>query len=176
MALWKARSLTPEQKVQIVEEESEGRAIDTEESGSFLGIEDAKMSEVFSSVIPVDVSLLFLSCYTVHVTAFYVCIDHNDLQRVTLLHLQIKSLMELFDGGSAERRIMEKVGCVDYSITPWESVKADIYQRQVQYKLMRYGGMVTTTQQKSSLPDDKGWVIEEVMTLQGIPLGDYYDV
>ena len=61
MALWKARSLSPEQKVQIVEEESEERTLYTEESGSFLGIEDAKMSEVFSSVVPVPVSLLFLS-------------------------------------------------------------------------------------------------------------------
>jgi len=60
MALWKARSLSPEQKVQIVEE-SEERTLYTEESGSFLGIEDAKMSEVFSSVVPVPVSLLFLS-------------------------------------------------------------------------------------------------------------------
>ncbi|ONK69345.1 uncharacterized protein A4U43_C05F21890 [Asparagus officinalis] len=146
MALWKARSLSPEQKVQIVEEESEEQTLYSEESGSFLGIEEAKMSEVFSSVVPVP----------------------------------IKSLMELFEGSSVEHRVMEKVGCVDYSITPWELVKGDMYQRQVQYtfdkKLSRYGGTVTSTQQKSSLPDKKGWVIEEVMTLQGIPLGDYFDL
>ena len=88
--------------------------------------------------------------------------------------------MEVFEGGSVERRVMEKVGCVDYSINPWESVKTDMYQRQIHYKfdknLSRHGGSVTSTQQKSSLPDNKGWVIEEVMTLQGIPLGDYFDV
>jgi len=88
--------------------------------------------------------------------------------------------MELFEGGPVERRVMEKVGSIDYSVTPWESVKPDIYQRQIRFKfdekLSRYDGSVTSTQQKSALPDNKGWVIEEVMTLQGIPLGDYFDV
>ncbi|KAJ6830649.1 C2 and GRAM domain-containing protein [Iris pallida] len=46
MALWKTRSLSPEQKVQIVEGESEEKTLQSEDSGSFLGIEDAKMSEV----------------------------------------------------------------------------------------------------------------------------------
>lgn len=60
MALWKARSLSPEQKVRIVEEESEIKSLQTEESGSFLGLDDVSMSEVFSSVLPVPVSYLSL--------------------------------------------------------------------------------------------------------------------
>lgn len=56
MALWKARSLSPEQKVQIVEEESEVKSLQTEESGSFLGLDDVSMSEVFSSAHSVPVS------------------------------------------------------------------------------------------------------------------------
>jgi hypothetical protein len=58
MALWRARSLTPEQKVCLVEDESEMKDFQNEESGSFLGIEDAKMSEVFSSTKHIDVRLL----------------------------------------------------------------------------------------------------------------------
>ena len=58
MALWKARSLTPEQKVQLVEEESETEDFQNEEGGSFLGIEDAKMSGVFSSTKPFGVRFL----------------------------------------------------------------------------------------------------------------------
>jgi hypothetical protein len=58
MALWRARSLTPEQKVRLVEDESETKDFQIEESGSFLGIEDAKMSEVFSSTKHIDVRLL----------------------------------------------------------------------------------------------------------------------
>jgi len=61
MALWKARSLSPEQKVQIVEEESETKILQTEESGSFLGLDDVSMSEVYSSVLSVPVSYFSLS-------------------------------------------------------------------------------------------------------------------
>lgn len=76
---------------------------------------------------------------------------------------------------------MEKVGCIDYSVTPWESVKSDVFQRQVHYKFNKHlsssGGEVTTTQQRSPLPDNRnGWVIEEVMALQGVLLGDYFNV
>ena len=63
MALWKARSLSPEQKVQIVEEESEAKNLQTEESGSFLGLEDVSMSEVYSAPFPVPVSPLSLSLW-----------------------------------------------------------------------------------------------------------------
>ncbi|XP_058112788.1 C2 and GRAM domain-containing protein At1g03370 [Magnolia sinica] len=146
MALWKARALSPEQKVQIVEEESDAKFLQTEESGSFLGIEDASMSEVYSSVLPIPAN----------------------------------SLIELFNGGYLDRKVMEKVGCLDYSSTPWEFVKNDVYQRQLCYKfdkhVSRYGGQVTSTQQKSPIPDRNGWVVEEVMTLQGVPLGDNFSL
>lgn len=89
MALWKARALTPEQKVQIadeeleannageeealaknlqgtdeeleaksqaVDEESEAKSLRTEESGSFLGVEDVNMSLVYSSILSLPVS------------------------------------------------------------------------------------------------------------------------
>lgn len=55
MALWKARSLSPEQKVQMVEE-SENKSLVSEESGSFLGLDDVTMSEVYSCTLPVPVS------------------------------------------------------------------------------------------------------------------------
>ncbi|KAE7995192.1 hypothetical protein FH972_000019 [Carpinus fangiana] len=137
MALWKARSLSPEQKVQIVEEESETKSLQTEESGSFLGLDDVSMSE----------------------TSF---------------------LTELFNGGELDRRVMEKVGCLNYSYTPWESEKGDVYERQIYYRfdkhISRYRGEVTSFQQKSPLSDKNGWLIEEVMTLHGVPLGDYFNL
>ncbi|KAK1295933.1 C2 and GRAM domain-containing protein [Acorus calamus] len=145
MALWKAKSLSPEQKVQIVEEESDAKILQTEDSGSFLEIEDS-MTEVFSSVIPI----------------------------------QTNSVMELFGGGDLENKVMTKVGCVDYSCERWEAVKPDVYQRQIRYKfdkkVSRYGGEVSSTQQKSPLPDQSGWVVEEVMTLEGVPLGEYFNL
>lgn len=56
MALWKARSMSLEQKVQMIEEESDSRSLQSEESGSFQGLEDVNLSEVYSSVLSVPVS------------------------------------------------------------------------------------------------------------------------
>lgn len=61
MALWKARSLSLEQKVRMVEE-SESKSLQTEEGGSFLGLEDVYMPEVYSAVPSLPVSL-FLSLF-----------------------------------------------------------------------------------------------------------------
>ncbi|KAG8076099.1 hypothetical protein GUJ93_ZPchr0006g46329 [Zizania palustris] len=88
MALWKVRFMTPEQKVQLVEEESETEDLQNDESGSFLGIEEAKMSEVYSSTKPFDVL----------------------------------TLLDIFEGGPLEHQVMEKVGCIDYSASAWETV------------------------------------------------------
>ncbi|XVF26243.1 hypothetical protein REPUB_Repub13aG0282200 [Reevesia pubescens] len=146
MALWKARSLSPEQKVQIVEEESESKSLQTEESGSFLGLEDVSMSEVYSGTLSVP-------------TSFF---------------------MELFSGGELEHKAMERAGCLNYSCSPWDSERADVYERQIYYRfdkrVSRYRGEVTSTQQKSPLSDKNGWLIEEVMTLHGVPLGDYFNL
>ncbi|CDP04547.1 unnamed protein product [Coffea canephora] len=161
MALWKARALSPEQKVQIVEEESEtknlqvsqetdedseSKSLHAEETGSFLGVEDVSMSLLYSSVLSIPMSFF----------------------------------MELFGGNDIDRKVMERVGCLNYSYSPWESEKPDVYQRQLYYKfdkrISRYRGEVTSTQQKSRLSERNGWVIEEVMTLHGVPLGDYFNL
>ncbi|XVF75146.1 hypothetical protein PTKIN_Ptkin13bG0164000 [Pterospermum kingtungense] len=146
MALWKARSLSPEQKVQIAEEESEAKGLQIEESGTFLGVEDVSMSEVYSAVFSVPTS----------------------------------SFMELFSGGELDHKAMEKAGCLNYSCSPWESERADVYERQIYFRfdkhVSRYRGEVTSTQQKSRLSDKNGWLIEEVMTLHGVPLGDYFNL
>lgn len=161
MALWKARALSPEQKVQIVEEESEtknlqvsletdedseSKSLHAEESGSFLGVEDVSMSLLYSSVLSIPMSFF----------------------------------MELFGGNDIDRKVMERAGCLNYSYSPWESEKPDVYQRQLYYKfdkrISRYRGEVTSTQQKSRLLERNGWVIEEVMTLHGVPLGDYFNL
>ncbi|CAM8887558.1 unnamed protein product [Rhodiola kirilowii] len=146
MALWKAKSLSPEQKVQIVDEQSETKTLQTEESGALLEVEDFSMSEVYSCAVPVPTDVL----------------------------------MMLFDGGELEDAVMTKSGYVEYSYTPWEMEKADTFQRQIYFKfpknLSRYRGEVTSTQQKYPIPDKNCWVIEEVMTLHGVPLGDYFSL
>ncbi|KAI7724983.1 hypothetical protein M8C21_009126 [Ambrosia artemisiifolia] len=165
MALWRARSLSPEQKAEIAEkesddknqqmledesssiksdDESDNRSLLSEESGSFLGLEDVSMSVVYSSVLSVPSNFV----------------------------------MELFSGSDLERRAMDRAHCVNYSTSPWEFEKTDVYQRQTYYKfdvsVSRYGGEVTSSQQKSRLTDRNGWLVEEVTTLHGVPLGDYF--
>ncbi|KAH1054876.1 hypothetical protein J1N35_032941 [Gossypium stocksii] len=146
MALWKARSLSPEQKVQIVEEESKTKCLQIEESGSFLGLEDVSMSEIYSTTLSVPIS----------------------------------TFIEIFGGGEMDRKAMERAGCLNYSCSPWDSESADVYERQIYFRfdkrVSRFRGEVTSTQQKSPLPDKKGWLIEEVMTLHGVPLGDYFNL
>ncbi|XP_042443416.1 C2 and GRAM domain-containing protein At1g03370-like [Zingiber officinale] len=131
MALWKARSLSPEQKMQLAQNESEAK----EETGSFLGSEDVKMIEVFSDGLPLAAS----------------------------------SVVDLF-GGLLEPKIMQKVGCIDYLTTPWQSVKPDVHQRRISYKVDKnlscFTGEVTGTQKKYPLSDGSGWVIEESISLQ----------
>ncbi|CAM0914018.1 unnamed protein product [Alopecurus aequalis] len=145
-ALWKARSLTPEEKIQLVEEESEAEDLQNEENGSFLEIEDAKLSEIFKST----------------------------------KHLDVATLMGIFEGGPVERRAMEKVGCMDYSVTAWGPVRADVYQRHVHYRIGKkssgHEGEVMSTQQKSPLPDKNGWLVEEVVTFEGIPVGECFNL
>jgi hypothetical protein len=55
MALWKARSLTPEQKVKFVEQESETKTLISEDSGAFIVLDDVSMSEIHSCSLPIPV-------------------------------------------------------------------------------------------------------------------------
>ncbi|CAN6220845.1 unnamed protein product [Urochloa humidicola] len=127
-------------------EKDEPKELQPEEGGSLFTNADVKMSEILSSVLSVDV----------------------------------ESLMEMFSGGPLEHKMMQKAGCIDYSATEWELVGCNIRQRQTSYKfdknLSRSGGEASTTQQKYTLVNQVGWVVEEVMTLQGVLLGDYFNL
>lgn len=58
MALWRTRTLTPEQKAQIAEEQGdqEESFFMLDNSGPIQEIEDTKMSRLFSAEFPVSVS------------------------------------------------------------------------------------------------------------------------
>lgn len=88
--------------------------------------------------------------------------------------------MELFRGSEIEERVMEGAGCLNYSHSPWESDKSGVHQRQLYYKLEKciplYKGEVASTQQKLRLSVKNGWLVNELMNLQGLPLGDNFSV
>lgn len=72
MALWKTRSLSIEQKVQLVEDDPETKSFVNEENASFLGLDDVSMSEVHSCALPVPVNSLSLSlCLQIIGCIFY---------------------------------------------------------------------------------------------------------
>lgn len=88
--------------------------------------------------------------------------------------------MRLFEGGDFEQKIMEKCGCLNYTTTKWEVVKPGISERHVSYgfnhQVSIFGGEVTCAQQKSTLRDEKGWVVNEVMMLHDVPFCDHFQV
>ncbi|XP_062073416.1 probable protein NAP1 [Humulus lupulus] len=77
--------------------------------------------------------------------------------------------MKLFEGGELDRKVMEKASCQNYSHTPWESEKGDVYERQTYYKfdkcISRYRGETRSTKQRSPISDSIGWIIEEFILL-----------
>lgn len=89
--------------------------------------------------------------------------------------------MEIFGGGELEKKIMEKVGCLNYSVTQWEAMGSDhVYMRHVSYKFSRqisiFGGEVISIQHKAPNADHNGWSVDEVMTLHCVPFGDHFRV
>lgn len=68
MALWRTRTLTPEQKAQIADEQQDedGSSLLLKDPGSVFNVEEAKMSKVYSAELPIDVSGLFSSQLLLH--------------------------------------------------------------------------------------------------------------
>ncbi|CAL9187349.1 unnamed protein product [Musa hybrid cultivar] len=96
------------------------------------------------------------------------------------LPLDVDVLMEVFDGGCLEKKIMGKVGCLNYRVTQWEATKLDCYQRSVDYKfnshMCVFGGEVCSTQRKNRTIDGDGWMVDEAMTIHNVPLEDHFRV
>lgn len=79
-----------------------------------------------------------------------------------------------------EYKVMGKCGCLSYVTTAWEPIKPNVFERRICYKFNRqisiFGGEVTCTQQKISLTNGKGWIVNEVMALHDIPFSDHFRV
>ncbi|KAK1683759.1 hypothetical protein QYE76_044607 [Lolium multiflorum] len=107
--------------------------------------------------------------------------DVNLSREYTVEHpIDANLLMGVFDGGPLETRTMSRVGCLDYTATPWEETKPGVLERHASYKFNRYmsifGGEVASTQLKSPSEDGDGWTVYDVMTLHNVPFGDYFRV
>ncbi|KAI4336218.1 hypothetical protein L6164_014772 [Bauhinia variegata] len=146
MALWRTRLLTPEQKAQIAEDQEDQEDFLIPNDSGSILDDEPKMSIIYSTELPI----------------------------------KMRSVMEIFDGGNFERRIMEKSGCSNYASTNWESVKSGVFERHVSYRFNRhvsvFGGEVTCTQKKFPIGNIEGWIVNEVMTLHGVPFADHFRI
>lgn len=90
----------------------------------------------------------------------------------------MKSVMVIFDGGNLEHKIMKRTGCMNYETAPWELVKPDVLERRVSYQLNRHASVfeVTSTQQKLPNTSTGGWIVNEVMSLNGVPFAENFRV
>ncbi|CAF2320685.1 unnamed protein product [Brassica napus] len=148
MALWKTRTLSVDQRAHIAEEESD-------------------VSDPF--FLPGDVAVVS-DADPLQMSKVYACDLPGDVELV----------MKIFGGGEMERKIMEKSGCLNYASTTWESKKPGIYERRVSYKYNHtvsvFGGGVTSSQQKSTAPNDEGWILNDIVALHDVPFGDHFRV
>lgn len=153
MALWKTRTLSPEQKVEIAEEQQAEIAEEQHEQDG-----ESTLPDENSSLIVEDVTRSKI--YSAEIP------------------VNVKSLMEIFDGGYMEHAVMERSGCLNYVTTSWEQVNLNVFERRMYFKFNRrvsiFGGDVTCTQRKS--PNPNGWIVNESMVLHDVPFGDYFRV
>lgn len=154
VTLWTNRMLSLEQRMEIVANVEAGdtdyvagkeRSDNTE---SFLGFEEANMSEVYSTNLP----------------------------------FTAESLIFPYDKESIEEEIMDKMGCMNYTATPWEKVNDNprLEQRQQFYKLnhclCQFGSRVMCIQQRIISDDAKECFLSENCTLLDVPFGDHFQV
>ncbi|EPS58216.1 hypothetical protein M569_16599, partial [Genlisea aurea] len=158
MTLWKTRASIPEQKDAVEEEyEVQSGDDDDDESCEDLDAKSIQTDETTTDFLGADdVTMSPLCSFTVS--------------------LPMTFLMELFNGGDIEQRVMEKSGCIDYTHGEWQQIDG-IHQRQVHYtfdKLMRKRcqGQVTSIQQKTPISDARSWIIQEASSLRRIPLSE----
>ncbi|XP_059304005.1 C2 and GRAM domain-containing protein At5g50170 [Lycium ferocissimum] len=148
IALWRTRTLPPDQKAQIVEEqqeEDEKNAL-SEDTASYMVVEDVQMSKVYSAELPLNVKSLMRM------------FDGGDLEQRVMsksgcLNYATTS-WETVAPDVSERQVSYK------------------YNRFISV----FGGEVTSTQQKSPIANGVGWIVNEIMALHAVPFGDQFRV
>ncbi|KAK4842805.1 hypothetical protein QYF36_000316 [Acer negundo] len=147
MALWRTRTLTPDQKAQIVEEQPDQEETSMlEDTGSILDVEDSKMSRVYATELPISIDSV-MEMFGGGKLEYKIMEKSGCLNYAT-------SLWEPVRPGVFER-------CLSYRFSCLVSI---------------FGGEVTCTQEKSPLANGEGWIVNEVMTLHDVPFGDHFRI
>nr|CAD1836416.1 unnamed protein product [Ananas comosus var. bracteatus] len=162
MALWRTKNMVIEQRAKLEQDQQDdGKSyVSTDDAESIMNIDDVALSR--------------------HILQSFLSMNSNYFPALLFEDGSLNSLMEIFNGGDLEMKIMSKVGCLNYSSTPWEDAKPNIQERRVRYKFNRYmsifGSEVVSTQMKSPSIDGNGWTIDDVTTLHNVPFSDYFRV
>ncbi|CAM8932589.1 unnamed protein product [Rhodiola kirilowii] len=148
MALWRTRTMSPEQRAQIAKEEqdAEETPVSVPKVGALPSSDDSDMSMIMSSELAVSMESL-MTIFDGGELEYTVMVKSGCLNLVTTAWEPVKP--DLF-----ERRLYYK------------------FSRHVSI----FGGEVTCTQQKYPTEDPQGWIVNEVMALHNIPFSDLYRV
>uniref|UniRef100_A0A7N0VG44 C2 and GRAM domain-containing protein n=1 Tax=Kalanchoe fedtschenkoi TaxID=63787 RepID=A0A7N0VG44_KALFE len=148
MALWKTRTMSPELRAQIAEEEQdvEEMPVAVPDAGALPDSDDLELSKIVSSELPVSMEAL-MTMFDGGELEYRVMGKSGCLNLVTTAWEPVKPDL-------LERRLCYK------------------FSRHVSI----FGGEVTCTQRKHSTTSPEGCIVNEVMALHNIPFSDHYRV
>ncbi|EFJ15178.1 hypothetical protein SELMODRAFT_118690 [Selaginella moellendorffii] len=97
----------------------------------------------------------------------------------TVLPLTAASMVLLYEKENLEEKVMEKLGCMNYTVSPWEN-EGPGQRRQVNYRLNRqmcqFGSIVSGVQQKVVSSNHLTASVDEILTLHDVPFGDNFQI
>ncbi|KAK1407214.1 hypothetical protein QVD17_38828 [Tagetes erecta] len=155
IALWRTRSSSPDQKTDAFEDKTVTHQ-DQQEQDKF------SREDVTSHLIVEDAKMSKI--YSEE------------------LPINLESVMEIFEGGDLEQKVMGKLCRLNYNTTHWEPVvgRSNMLERRLSWKFNRrvssFGGDVSCTQQKLPVTGRKGWTVNESLSLHDVPFGDHFYV
>ncbi|KAB5525037.1 hypothetical protein DKX38_022786 [Salix brachista] len=147
MALWKTKTMIPEHKSQLAEEQPQDEekwSIMLEDHGCFVSAEEVKMPKIFSTELPISVDSLMEM------------FDGGKME-----HEIMEKSGRLSYAATAWESV--KPGVFERHIT-----------YRFKYHISIFGGEVTCTQHKSPLGNDEGWIVNELMAIQDVPFADHF--
>lgn len=147
MALWRTRTLAPDQKAQVTDEQhdQDDSFVMLEDAGGIVDVEDAKMSKIYSAQLSVNINALMKMFDGGE-------LEHKVMGKSGCLNYATTT-WEPVKPDVYERSISYK------------------FNRHVSI----FGGEVTCTQQKTPIANE-GWIVNEVMALHNVPFGDHFRV
>lgn len=153
MVLWNERTLSPEQRMDMIadieegDDSLEGSDRQTDDSEIFLGFDEAKQTEVYSTELPLSVSSL-VSIYEKEK------LEEKIAEKTGRLNYLPTPWESMGEDGVQQRRVTFKLS----------------------NQISLFGTNVTCIQQKTKQEDGQSLHMDEVLTLHDVPFGDNFQI